>query len=67
MNAKVPECPNCKDGGSVKLVSPGKVKVVFSPTPAKRENSMQVFRCDCGWTMARTARMTHPGIAGQPI
>jgi hypothetical protein len=61
MDAKTPKCPNCKDGGSVKLVPPGK------DIGMEYQNAMEVFQCTCGWTLARTALKTRPNQPGQPI
>jgi len=53
MDAQVPQCPRCSDGGRVKLVSEEEDKGVFSPPPDRKRKS-QLFQCTCGWTLVRT-------------
>jgi hypothetical protein len=66
MDAKVPKCPRCKGGGSVKFVSPEEDKEVFSTPPAK--NTMQLFQCTvCGWTIVTSPQKTRPNLPGQAI
>jgi hypothetical protein len=53
MDAQVPQCPRCKEGGRVTLVSEEDEKGDFSPSPTRKRKS-QLFQCTCGWTLVRT-------------
>jgi hypothetical protein len=53
MDADIPQCPRCKDGGAVALVSKAEDQAVFSPTPSRKRGA-ELFQCTCGWTMLRT-------------
>jgi hypothetical protein len=49
---KVPTCPQCPDGGNVKLIKiTDEADAVFEPMPEGWDETVYVFQCTCGWSM----------------
>lgn len=49
---KVSTCPECPDGGQVKLIKITEAAdAVFDPLPEGWDETVYVFQCQCGWSM----------------
>ena len=52
MQARVPRCPKCADGGKVEFREvPNGAHSVFKPVPKNEPVTIPIFQCECGWTM----------------